>query len=72
MSFKSIPVEKKIKAVSGEKIQPVAREIGVQRASIYTWRERTLSTLKEALEPHKRGRVHINNEVRSLIGRELK
>lgn len=59
MSFKPIPVEKKIEAVSrvisGEKIQPVAREIGVHRASVYTWRKRTLSALGKALEPRKRG-----------------
>mgnify|MGYP001049405621 CR=1 FL=1 len=59
MSFKSIPVEKKIEAVSkvvsGEKIQPVAKEIGVHRSSIYIWKERALSALEEALEPHKRG-----------------
>ena len=41
--------------MSGEKIQPVDREIGIHRASIYIWRERALSTLEEALEPYKRG-----------------
>lgn len=59
MSFKPIPVEKKIEAVSrviaGEKIQPVAREIGVHRASVYVWKERALSALGKALEPRKRG-----------------
>lgn len=59
MSFKSIPVEKKIEAVSrvvsGGKIQPVAREIGVHRSSVYIWKERALSALEEALEPRKRG-----------------
>lgn len=38
MSFKASPVEKKIEAlsrvVSGEKIQPGAREIGVRRTPI--------------------------------------
>lgn len=41
LSFKSIPVEKKIEAVSkvmfGENIQPVAREIEIHRTSIYIW-----------------------------------
>ena len=59
MSFKPIPVDKKIKAVSkvvsGEKIQPVAKEIGIHRSSVYIWKERALSTLEKALEPHKRG-----------------
>ena len=70
MSFKSIPVEKKIKAVSrvvsGEKIQPVAREIGVHRASIYTWRERALSTLR-SIEPYKRGPKFKYQKVLTLI-----
>ncbi len=59
MSFKPISVEKKIEAVSrvisGNKIQPVAREIGVHRSSVYTWRERALNALEQALEPRKRG-----------------
>ncbi|MEA1964744.1 MAG: helix-turn-helix domain-containing protein [Candidatus Aerophobetes bacterium] len=59
MSFKPIPVERKIeviyRVVKGEKIQPIAREAGVDRASIYLWKERALSALREALEPRKRG-----------------
>jgi len=59
LSFRSIPVEKKIEAVyriiKGKNIQPVAREAGVDRSSVYLWRERALASLKEALEPHKRG-----------------
>lgn len=59
MSFKPIPVEKKIEAisrvVSGNKVQPVAKEIGIHRSSVYIWKERELSTLEKALEPHKRG-----------------
>ena len=59
MSFKPVSIEKKIQAVSrvvvGEKVQPVARDIGVHRASIYIWKERALSALEEALEPYKRG-----------------
>jgi len=59
LGFKPIPVEKKIEAafrvVSGNKIQPVAREIAVHRSSIYIWKERALSALEEALEPRKRG-----------------
>lgn len=57
LSFKPIPVDKKIEAaskvVSGKKIQPVAKEIGVHRSSVYVWKERALSTLEKALEPHK-------------------
>ena len=41
--------------MSGEKIQPVAREVGIHRASVYTWRERALVSLEKALESHKRG-----------------
>jgi len=59
LGFKLVPVQKKIEAVSrvvaGEKIQPVARDGGVHRISIYIWKERALSALEEALEPHKRG-----------------
>ena len=44
-----------LKVVSGQKIQPVARKIGVHRVSIYIWRERAIASLEEALEPHKRG-----------------
>ena len=59
MSFKLTPVKKKTKLVSRviseEKIQAVAREIGVHRASVYAWRERTLGALEQALEPRKRG-----------------
>lgn len=59
MSFKPVPVQKKIEAISrviaGEKVQPVAREVGVHRTSIYIWKERALLALEEALEPHKRG-----------------
>lgn len=59
MSFKPVSVEKKIEAVSrvvaGEKVQPVARDVGVHRISIYIWKERALSALEEALEPRKRG-----------------
>lgn len=55
MSFKPISVNKKIEAVSrvvsGEKIQPVAREIEVRRSSVYIWKERVLTALEEALEP---------------------
>jgi len=36
-------------------VQPVAREVGVHRTSIYIWKERTVLALEEALEPHKRG-----------------
>ncbi len=42
LSFKPIPIDKKIKAVSkvvsGEKIQPVAKEIGIRRSSVYIWK----------------------------------
>jgi len=59
LSFKPVPTQKKIEAVSrvvaGEKVQPVARKVGVHRTSIYIWKERALSALEEALEPHKRG-----------------
>lgn len=59
MGFRPIPVEKKIeviyRVIKGEKIQPVAREAGVDRSSVYFWKERALISLKEALEPHKRG-----------------
>ena len=59
MSFKPIPVERKIeviyRVVKGEKIQPIAREAGVDRTSVYLWKERALSALREALEPRKRG-----------------
>jgi len=59
LSFKPVSIEKKIQAVSrvvaGEKVQPVARDIRVHRASIYIWKERALSALEEALEPYKRG-----------------
>jgi len=51
LSFRPIPVEKKIE----EKIQPIAREAGVDRSSVYFWKDRALISLKEALEPHKRG-----------------
>jgi transposase-like protein len=55
-SFKPIPVEKKMEAVSkaiaGDRIQPVAREIGVHRTSIHIWRERLWTGLQEALECH--------------------
>ena len=57
MSFKPVSVQKKIEAISrviaGEKVQPVAREVGVHRTSIYIWKERVLLVLEEALEPHK-------------------
>jgi len=36
-------------------VQPVAREVGVHRTSIYIWKKRALLALEEALEPHKRG-----------------
>ena len=59
MSFEPVPVQKKIEAISrviaGKKVQPVAREVGVHRTSIYIWKERALSALEEALEPRKRG-----------------
>jgi len=59
LSFKPIPVERKIevicRVVKGEKIQLVAREAGVDRTSVYLWKERALSALREALEPRKRG-----------------
>ena len=59
MSFKPIPVERKIeviyRVVKGDKIQPIAREAGVDRKSIYLWKGRVLSALREALEPRKRG-----------------
>ena len=59
MGFRPIPVEKKIeviyRVIKGEKIQPVAREAGVDRSSVYFWKDRALISLKEALEPHKRG-----------------
>lgn len=58
-SFKPIPVERKVeviyRVVKGEKIQPIAREVGVDRTSIYLWKKRALSTAREALEPRKRG-----------------
>jgi len=54
LDFKSISVEKKIEAVSrvasGKKIQPVAREIGVYRTSIYIWEERASTALGEVLK----------------------
>jgi len=57
LSFKPVSVQKKIEAISrviaGEKVQPVAREVGVHRTSIYIWKERVLLVLEEALEPHK-------------------
>lgn len=59
MGFKRIPVERKVeviyRVVKGEKIQPIAGEAGVDRTSIYLWKERALSALREALEPRKRG-----------------
>jgi len=59
LGFKPVPTQKKIEAVSrvvaGEKVQPAARKVGVHRTSIYIWKERALSALEEALEPHKRG-----------------
>ena len=59
MGFKSISTQKKIEAISrviaGKKVQPVAREVGVHRTSIYIWKERALSALEEAIEPRKRG-----------------
>jgi len=43
LNFKSVPVEKKIQAVSRvvarEKVQPVARDAGVHRTSICIWKE---------------------------------
>ena len=52
MSFKPIPVEKKIETVSrvitGQKIQPVAREIGVHRSSIYISKETAFAALERA------------------------
>ena len=59
MGFKPVPTQKKIEAASrvgaGEKVQPVARKVGVHRTSIYIWKERALSALGETLKPHKRG-----------------
>ncbi len=59
LGFKPILVEKKIEAlsrvVSGKKILPVAREIGVHRISIYIWKQRALAALERALQSHKRG-----------------
>jgi len=47
LAFKRIPVERKIeviyRVVKGDKIQPIAREAGVDRASIYLWKKRALS-----------------------------
>ena len=47
MTFKRISVERKIqviyRVVKGDKIQPMAREAGVDRASIYLWKKRALS-----------------------------
>ena len=61
MSFKPIPVERKVKViyrvVKGEKIQPIAREARVDRTSIYLWKERALSALREALLDIFFGRV---------------
>ena len=52
LSFKPIPVEKKIETVSrviaGQKIQPVAREIGVHRSSIYISKETAFAALERA------------------------
>jgi len=47
LAFKRISVERKIeiiyRVVKGEKIQPIARGAGVDRASIYLWKKRALS-----------------------------
>jgi len=55
LSFKSILVEKKIevvsRAISGEKVRLVAREIGVHGVSVCTWKERVLSAFEKTLEP---------------------
>jgi len=46
LSFKPVPVQKKTETVSiviaEKKVQPVAREVGVHRTSIYIWEERAL------------------------------
>jgi len=45
LAFKRISVERKIeviyRVVKGEKIQPIAREAGVDRKSIYLWKKRS-------------------------------
>jgi transposase-like protein len=59
LSFKPISVGKKIevvsKVLSGKKTQPVAREAGVHRTSVYIWKKKALLALEETLEPRKRG-----------------
>lgn len=58
LSFKLIPVERKVeviyRVVKGEKIQPIARETGVDRTSIYLWKKRALSAVGKTLELRKR------------------
>jgi len=50
LAFKRISVERKIeviyRAVKGEKIQPIAREAGVDRASIYLLEKESLICFK--------------------------
>jgi len=55
----SIPIKEKIlvvcQVIAGEKIQPLARKHGVSRPSIYTWAQKSLDTLEQALKQGKRG-----------------
>jgi len=55
----SISIKEKIQIVSeviaGEKIQPVARKHRVSRPSVYSWTNKALDALEEALKPGKRG-----------------
>jgi hypothetical protein len=53
LSYRPIPVDKKIeviyRVIEEEKIQPIAREAGVDRFSIYLWKKRALVSIKKAL-----------------------
>ena len=57
--YRSISVKEKIlivsKVIAGGKIQPVAKKHRVSRPSVYTWTQRALDILAEALKPKKRG-----------------
>jgi transposase-like protein len=58
-NYKSVSVKEKVLIVSqviaGEKIQSIARKHGVSRPSIYTWTQKALDILEQALKLEKRG-----------------
>ena len=59
MGFRPISTEEKMvvlfEVIREGKIEPVAKNCGVSRPSVYTWLQRFQEAARKALEPHKRG-----------------